>query len=339
MTLVPCRLARTAGKNVPNFSTAGCQEVTADKHAFWDRFTDCIKLSRSTAESKRCFKYEVTTDAVSVGVLMFRPSCEPSAQQPAAPAKTRKRKRQQQDATEWVRGLPNRCMGQTDRIMGPDPGRRSLSTAAIHSQAAADSLSEGQYTEADRRAQYKILSWSSSRWREASGIKFRLHKTKLWLNREPGLESTLQQTPSAEVASSADFGRHIVYRVQHAAAVRKHFGDQRHRQLRWSTFIKRQKAYAAICKDITGGNSNTVVAYGDANFSSSCLKGNPSTPTVSLRRALGRQCRVYDTDEFRTSRLCCACKTAMNGMNLPLTGNDLPVAALQGFCFPCTLHA
>ena len=130
-----------------------------------------------------------------------------------------------------------------------------------------------------------------------------------------------------------------MHRVQHAAAVQKHFGDQRHRQLRWSTYIKRQKAYASICKDITGGNSNTVVAYGDANFSSSCCKGNPSTPTVSLRRALGRQCRVYDTEEFRMSRLCCACNTAMNGMKLPLTGNDLPVASLQGFCFACTLHA
>ena len=129
-----------------------------------------------------------------------------------------------------------------------------------------------------------------------------------------------------------------MHRVQHATAVQKHCGDQRHRQLRWSTYIKRQKAYASICKDITGGNSNTV-AYGDANFSSSCCKGNPSTPTVCLRRALGRQCRVYDTDEFRTSRLCCACNTAMDGMKLPLTGNDLPVASLQGFCFACTLHA
>ena len=88
--------------------------------------------------------------------------------------------------------------------------------------------------------------------------------TKLWLKRDPGLESALQQTPTAKVASSADFGRHILHRVQHAAAVRKHFGDQRHGQLRWSTYIKRQKAYAAICKDFAGGNSNTVVAYGAA---------------------------------------------------------------------------
>ena len=101
----------------------------------------------------------------------------------------------------------------------------------------------------------------------------------------------------------------------------QHFGDRRHKQLRWRSFVKRQQAYTAICKEISGGSKDTVVAYGDAKFSSSCCKGNPSTPTVSLRRKLGHCCQVYDTDEFRTSKLCCACKTAMDGMPLPLLGN------------------
>ena len=62
----------------------------------------------------------------------------------------------------------------------------------------------------------------------------------------------------------------------------RHFGDRRHRQLRWRSFFKQQQACSAICKEIRGGSSDTVVAYGDAKFSSSCCKGNPSTPTVSL---------------------------------------------------------
>ena len=65
------------------------------------------------------------------------------------------------------------------------------------------------------------------------------------------------------------------------------------------------------------------MSYGDASFSSSSGKGNPSTPTVSLRRILGYHCKVFDTDEFRTSRLCCACKTPMGGMPLPVTGDFL----------------
>ena len=109
--------------------------------------------------------------------------------------------------------------------------------------------------------------------------------------------------------------------MQHTAAAQTHFGDRRHRQLRWRSFIKRQQADTAICKEISGGSKETVVAYGDAKFSSSCCKGNPSTPTESLRRKFGHCCQVYDTDEFRTSKLCCACKTAMDGMPLPLLGN------------------
>ncbi|KAA6428181.1 MAG: hypothetical protein FRX49_01777 [Trebouxia sp. A1-2] len=57
------------------------------------------------------------------------------------------------------------------------------------------------------------------------------------------------------------------------------------------SFIKRQQAYSAICKEISGGRKDTVVAYGDAKFSSSCCKGNPSTPTVSLRRKVGHCCQ------------------------------------------------
>ncbi|DBA89448.1 TPA: hypothetical protein ACH3X1_004080 [Trebouxia sp. C0004] len=79
--------------------------------------------------------------------------------------------------------------------------------------------------------------------------------------------------------------------MQHTAAAQAHYGDRRHRQLRWRSFIKRQQAYSAICKTISGGNSDTIVAYGDAKFSSSCCKGNPSTPTVSLRRKLGTAVR------------------------------------------------
>ena len=132
--------------------------------------------------------------------------------------------------------------------------------------------------------------------------------------------------PNSQVASSAQFLHHIRHRMQHTAAAQTHFGD---RQLRWRSFIKRQQAYTAICKEISGGSKETVVAYGDAKFSSSCCKGNPSTPTVSLRRKLGHCCQVYDTD--RTSKLSCACKTAMDGMPLPLLGNTY-------LCCPHWLH-
>ncbi len=223
--------------------------------------------------------------------------------------------------------LPNRHLVQPACIVGLDPGRKALFTAVVHSQQAADGLQAGRPCE----HRSDNLSWSCSRSQEAAGIKYRLLKTELWISRKPGLNAALLATPTAKVASSAQFLHHIRHRMQHTAAAQTHFGDRRHRQLRWRSFIKRQQAYTAICKEISGGSKETVVAYGDAKFSSSCCKGNPSTPIVSLRRKLGHCCQVYDTDEFRTSKLCCACKTAMDGMPLPLSGNTC-------LCCPHWLH-
>ena len=107
---------------------------------------------------------------------------------------------------------------------------------------------------------------------------------------------------------------HSGYSRGHTAASWTQIGDRHHRQLRWRPFMKRQQAYSAICRTISGSNNDTVVAYGDAKYSSRCCKGNPSTPTVSLLR---NGCQVFDIDKFRTSKLCYACKTSVNGMPLP----------------------
>ncbi|KAA6417477.1 MAG: hypothetical protein FRX49_12556 [Trebouxia sp. A1-2] len=88
------------------------------------------------------------------------------------------------------------------RIVGLDPGRKALFTAVVHSQPAADSLHRGRPCE----SKYDTLSWSCSRWQEASGIKHRLRKSELWLNRKPALKAALLDTPTAkrEVAKITD---------------------------------------------------------------------------------------------------------------------------------------
>ena len=307
-------------EGLPSLSSkkdTGCQEFIANANSWWERHTDAVSFSKRSDSSGRTFNHQVQTDGVSVSVLMIQPhaaSLDASSTTPSAPPASKKRKRQEQHSSEWVQGLPDRYLDQPQRIVGLDPGRKALFTAVVHSQQAAESLQSAQPTK------YDSLSWSRSRWQEAAGIKYRLHKTNLWLSSRPSLNAALLATPTAKVATSAEFLHHIRHRMQHTAAAQDHFGDRRHKQLRWGSYIKRQQAYSAICKDISGGSRDTVVAYGDAKFSS-CSKGTPSTPTVSLRRQLGHCCRVFDTDEFRTSKLCCACKTAMDGMHLPLSGN------------------
>ncbi|DBB00970.1 TPA: hypothetical protein ACH3X1_000880 [Trebouxia sp. C0004] len=139
---------------------------------------------------------------------MFQPHVESpaaSSTTPSAPPASKKRRRQEQSVIEWVQGLPDRHLVQPPRNVGLDPGRKALFTAVVHSQQAADSLHGGRLCQ----SKYASLSWSCSRWREASGIKFRLQKVELWISRKPALDAALKATPTAKVASSAQFLQHI----------------------------------------------------------------------------------------------------------------------------------
>ena len=59
------------------------------------------------------------------------------------------------------------------------------------------------------------------------------------MNRNVSLKAALENTPSAKVATVALFKQHIRYRMQYEAAAVSYFGDRRHKQLRWRTFMKR----------------------------------------------------------------------------------------------------
>ena len=123
---------------------------------------------------------------------------------------------------------------QPAHVVGLDHGRKALFTAVVHNQQAADSL-QGERPCGNS---YDSLSWSCSRWQEAAGIKYRLHKTELWISRKPDLNAALLAIPTAKLASSAQFLHHVCHMMQHTAAAQTHFGDRRHRQLCWRSFVK-----------------------------------------------------------------------------------------------------
>ena len=104
---------------------------------------------------------------------------------------------------------PDVCQVGPEPIVGLDPGRKALFTAVVHSQQAANSLQEKRPCE----HRCESLSGSCSRWQEAAGIKYRLHKTDLWISRKPDLNAALLATPTVKVASSAQFLYQICHRT------------------------------------------------------------------------------------------------------------------------------
>ncbi|KAL3148147.1 hypothetical protein ABBQ38_014429 [Trebouxia sp. C0009 RCD-2024] len=290
-------------QRVGSLSTKSCSEFTANADHWWGIFTSSFQFCQRI---NRQFKHQLSTDGVSVGVTTFNSK----QTQPPPPAKSAKRKRNASRPSTWVQGLPANTPLTATRILGLDPGRNSLFTAVIHEGQATDSL------QAPIPIKHQVLSWSRSRWQEASGIKHAKLMRELWLHDDPILQEDLLTTPTPKVSSTAAFGRHIHHRLTHLPAAVSHFGARKYRQLRWSRYMQKQRAMASMCNSITGGKSDTIVAYGDAKFAC-CGKGNEATPTTSLRKNLGKACKVYDVDEFRTSKLCCVCHHAMAGMPLP----------------------
>ena len=130
---------------------------------------------------------------------------------------------------------------------------------------------------------------------------------------DPDRVGVFEEVPSGKVATTAAYEEHLQYRLQHLPLIEAHFCCKQYQRLRWSTHRNRQSAMMQMCNAIADNQRGTIVGYGDARF-------NSTGPTVSLRCRLRTYCTVYDVDEFRTSKLCCACHQAMTGMTSSAQG-------------------
>ena len=250
------------------------------------------------------FDYVVTTDGVSVNIG-FERSLTPWVPHPAQPQQSG----QPQPQPQPVRGvlgpqLPN--LHLAPRIVGLDPGRINIYTAVVHTPQAAQTLQQPSCT------QYETLQCTAASFAVRSGAKARCAKVARWMKADRAVSKVL---PSPRTSSSQLFSQHISYQLQHNPVISNHFTSRRYKTLRFTTYIKKQRAIAKLCNDITANESQTVVAFGDAEFAHNS-RGNPSSMTKTLKRQLASRCRLYEVDEHNTSAKCCACYHPMVGMDL-----------------------
>jgi hypothetical protein len=76
------------------------------------------------------------------------------------------------------------------------------------------------------------------------------------------------------------------------------------RKYKWYGFLNRKHTETKMIREIkkTFGK-NAIIFYGDFGFKTNCHKGNISTPNNRLKRLIGKQIKLYNLDEFRTSKL------------------------------------
>ena len=104
----------------------------------------------------------------------------------------------------------------------------------------------------------------------------------------------------------------IAHRLQLLPDIVAHANRHAAKDLRWRAFKRTQATLDRLCLSFTGGDRDTIVAYGAAEFNHA-LRGNRSVPTARVRRRLQDFARVFYVDERMTSQLCSACHHRMRG--------------------------
>ena len=279
----------------------GTQAFNANRDTWWLVHTRCLAFARRHRRRWN-FGYVVSTDGVSVSIG-YEMGLTPWGLHPYQLAQS-----DQPQPVQGVQGpfLPNL---HAARIVGIDPGRINIYTAVVHSPQAAQTLQQPS------AVKYETLHCTAARFAQQSGANARSAKVKKWLKTDRAVDRAIRSMPTANTSSSQAFGQHISYRIQHNQLISNHFTSRRYMTLRWATYISKQRALAMLCNEVTANNSDTVVAFGNAEFAHNS-RGRPSSLTKGFKRQLAGRCRLYEVDEQNTSAKCCACRQLMTGMDL-----------------------
>jgi len=82
------------------------------------------------------------------------------------------------------------------------------------------------------------------------------------------------------------------------------YNNEIFRKYKWYGFLNRKKADAKLIRELkkTFGK-DSIIIFGDCSLKGNCKKGNISTPSTRLKRLLKENFKMYNIDEFRTSKL------------------------------------
>jgi len=77
------------------------------------------------------------------------------------------------------------------------------------------------------------------------------------------------------------------------------------RKYKWYGYLNRKHADTKLVKEIKKEfGKDAIICYGDASVGKGCCKkGNISTPNIAIKRLIQNNFKMYNLDEFRTSKL------------------------------------
>ncbi len=262
---------------------------------------DFGKLETTKARSN----YTVTTDGVRASVQLFIRGGTHS--NPGS-----KRKVKLGDVDHGLFGMDQVEKEGSLSVVGNDPGRHTLLTLV---DGCGRYISYGKH-EHYHKCGFKRATFIRNKWtnRLSDQLKASLDASKA------------QSFKISSLVSIADAWRE---RVAIEADLWAIYGGENYSNLKFTTYVQKQKAYSNLCKRIINTyGSSTVIAFGAAKFKVSC-KGDVTGPLKEMATELSKHLRVVYTPEFRSSVCCHTCGCRMK--------NPLREGGTKGTVF-CIFH-
>jgi hypothetical protein len=298
----------------------------ANKHFHWHHYFNLGNLTTDT-NGKHQFAEEIRTNGYAIDVVF----------QKAVP-------KQPKTNEEKLNALT-----MADTVIGIDPGRRNLCTAAriLNYQDSVFDIDQ-------------LKTKTMPLWQQQQSVKQQQPKTnwnrrkrKAWRKRVKHKRRQLATTKLDFVTISKGLQRDMLGRRRHdhilASRRNKQMEDikteiTKHRNQAWTSLVKwqhylqlfqihctsllayygkkvfrmiqfdryhaEQVGWANICTLLTNNDPSAVVAYGDG-CTNSTSPGHCPTPIKKLHAELSKRCTVIFINEFRTSILCSCCHAKM----------------------------
>jgi hypothetical protein len=259
-----------------------------------DWWTRMFHLNKVTSANRR-FAYSLETNGMGVSVHLLKPKVDA-------------------EVNEYGFTYTNPSVyvpleiGPADivdapRVVALDPGRRELyvGVSRAHTHGNDQIWEEGDEEE-------DVIRCSNARWQEISGSRYASKKGTTWLKGNANINVLVRNMPTPRCCSTEAYSLHLALFLANRDQLLGFYREMKWRRLRWKTRIKRQKAYDTLCSEISNGDSNAVIIYGNGSFSSSS-RGHASAPKKGLFIELRRRYRnTRLVSEYLTSQVCSNCE-------------------------------
>ena len=116
----------------------------------------------------------------------------------------------------------------------------------------------------------------------------------------------LQETPSIKMTNLEDIKKHLNFVFSKLENIFKHYLESNIDYVKWQNYIKTQKTYELLCREITNDDRNAIVFLGAGSFSTN-MKGHVPSKYKKIKNCLKNNYDVIDINEFYTSQTCSYC--------------------------------